>query len=80
MQGKLAMPLARPIVLRADPPRTLDTFLSALEFLNAGALPNTVEVDTIIDRIMSAAASQDPAIIASTTDELERMLQDLGQA
>jgi len=75
MSGKLEKPLARPIVLKSSPPRTLDTLLSAVEFLNAGTCPDRAQIDSTLDQLMAAASSGDPAMIETVTSRLEQLLR-----
>ncbi|TCK28984.1 hypothetical protein EV667_3001 [Ancylobacter aquaticus] len=75
MDQSLKTPLAREIVLNIDPPRVLDTLLSAIEFLNSTRDANGPEIDALIDEIMTAAVSEDPAQIEAVTTRIESVLR-----
>lgn len=75
MSGKLEKPLARPVVLKSSPPRTLDTLLSAVELLNAGTGTDRAQIDSTLDQLMAAASSGDPAMIETVTSRLEQLLR-----
>ena len=80
MTHRLDKPLTRPITLRSDPPRTLDTLLAAVEFLNAGSQPKTAEVDAALDLIIAAASSGEPTRIKAVTEILETIVRKRGEA
>ncbi|MDF2619287.1 MAG: hypothetical protein K0S00_1946 [Xanthobacteraceae bacterium] len=79
MSHRLQEPLARPIVLAGDPPRTIDTFLAAVEFLAANDDMRTPEVEETIDQLIAAGQSGDPSAVDDATDRLVRLLRQRGQ-
>jgi hypothetical protein len=78
MPHRLQQPLARPIVLLGDPPRTID-FLAAVEFLASNDEMRTPEVEATIDQLIAAGQSGDPSAVDDVTDRLVRLLRQRGQ-
>lgn len=80
MPHGLQQPLARPIVLHGDPPRTIDTFLAAVEFLASSEEQRSPEVEATIDQLITAGQSGDPSAVEDVTERLVRLLHQRGQA
>ncbi|MDF2621772.1 MAG: hypothetical protein K0S00_4431 [Xanthobacteraceae bacterium] len=79
MPHGLQLPLARPIVLQGDPPRTIDTFLAAVEFLASSEGPRSPEVEATIDQLIAAGQSGEPSAVDDVTDRLVLLLRQRGQ-
>lgn len=79
MPHGLHQPLARPIVLRGDPPRTIDTFLAAVEFLCSSEEQRSPEIEATIDQLIAAGQDGDPSAIDDVTDRLVLLLRQRGQ-
>jgi len=76
MPHTLQRPLSHPIVLQGDPPRTIDTFLAAVEFLASNS--EATEVEETIDQLIMAARSEDVAAIEDATERLVWLLRRRG--
>ncbi|WAC27481.1 hypothetical protein [Ancylobacter sp. SL191] len=74
-QTELHTPLARPVLVAGEPPRAFVTILDALASLNDHVPGSSAEVDDVIDTLMRAAQSQDPALLARATDRFESTLR-----
>lgn len=74
-QTELHTPLARPVVVAGETPRAFVTVLDAIASLNDRAGPCAQDADHVIDALIRAARSNDPALLARATDHFERTLQ-----
>ncbi len=74
-QTELHTPLARPVKVGGEAPRAFLTVLDALATLNDHAAASAHDADDVIDALIRAARSNDPALLARATDHFEQTLQ-----
>lgn len=79
MSHRLNQPLAREIVLSQTSPRTLDTLLSAIEFLNSARNDADPEIDVLLSDIMAAGTSGEAEQVEAVTERIESLLRQHGQ-
>lgn len=79
MPERLQRRLSRPIVLRGEPARTIDTVLGAIEFLASSSEKGSDDVEATIDQLISACQSDDPVDLHDVTERLVHLLRQRGQ-